>query len=68
MNPDELLTDDDVSRAVRRPKSWLAKARMRGDGPLFLKIGRKVLYRRGDVAAWLTRCARQSTAKSQRAS
>ena len=31
----------------------LAKLRCLGGGPEFIKAGRKVLYRRGDLAAWL---------------
>ena len=31
----------------------LAKLRCVGGGPAYLKLGRKVLYRRSDLAAWL---------------
>lgn len=31
----------------------LAKLRCVGGGPAYLKLGRKVLYRRGDLADWL---------------
>jgi hypothetical protein len=31
----------------------LAKLRCVGGGPKFFKLGRKVLYRRGDLADWL---------------
>lgn len=33
--------------------SWLNKARLRGDGPPFFKVGRSVLYNREDLDAWL---------------
>lgn len=32
----------------------LAKMRCVGGGPPFVKAGRKVLYRRGDLIAWLS--------------
>jgi len=31
----------------------LAKLRCVGGGPAYLKLGRKVLYRRGDLVGWL---------------
>jgi excisionase family DNA binding protein len=33
--------------------STLAKMRLSGDSPSFLKLGRRVLYRRTDIDAWL---------------
>ena len=34
--------------------SLFEKLRMRGEGPAFLKIGKKVLYDDADVDRWLT--------------
>ena len=34
-------------------ESFLAKARMNGDGPRYLKLGRAVRYRESDLVAWL---------------
>jgi len=39
-----LLTAPDAARLLRVSLSWLAKARLRGDGPRFVKIGRSVRY------------------------
>ena len=39
----------------------LAKMRLTGDGPLFCKVGRSVLYRHQDLEAWLAGHSRQST-------
>ena len=33
--------------------SWLAKARMRGDGPPFIKIGRAVRYSEAALIQWM---------------
>ena len=58
---DELLEPEEVSRLVRRSVGWLAKARVTGLGPRFLKVGGKVLYRRSAVETWLAGCERSST-------
>ena len=39
----------------------LAKMRLFGGGPLFIKAGRSVLYRREDLDAWLASLSRHST-------
>lgn len=64
-DPDALLTDAEVAAFIRRPTSFLAKARMSGDGPRFVKIGGKVRYRRTAVMAWLVDCERASTSASR---
>jgi hypothetical protein len=43
--------------------SFLNQARLRGDGPPFLKVGRRVLYRVDDVDEWLTGQVRTSTSE-----
>ncbi|WP_417495619.1 helix-turn-helix transcriptional regulator [Maricaulis sp.] len=40
--------------------TW-SKRRLTGDTPPYRKVGRRVLYLRSDVEAWLDGCARQST-------
>lgn len=60
-----------VNSAVRRPNeaaeyigstaSTLAKYRMYGAGPAFVKIGRRVVYRVEDLDAWLASNVRKST-------
>lgn len=37
------------------------KRRLRGDGPAFLKVGRRVLYRWCDVETWLLQQTKSST-------
>lgn len=34
--------------------SWLNKSRMRGDGPVYLKLGGSVRYALPDLEAWLS--------------
>jgi hypothetical protein len=45
----------------------LAKMRLAGNSPLYLKLGRRVLYRRVDLDAWLeTRLARNTSDAQKR--
>jgi hypothetical protein len=39
-----LLTAKVAAHRLRVSTSWLAKARMRGDGPPYLRIGRSIRY------------------------
>lgn len=54
MNDSDYLTAQEAADLVRRPASTLAYWRHRGEGPQFAKVGKRVLYRRADVEAWLT--------------
>jgi Helix-turn-helix domain len=40
----KLLTPKEAAQWLKVSESWLAKARMRGDGPPFIKIGRSIRY------------------------
>jgi excisionase family DNA binding protein len=42
---------------------WLEKLRVVGGGPRYAKVGRRVLYRRQDLDAWITAGARGSTSE-----
>jgi Helix-turn-helix domain len=41
---DRMLTPKEAVNFLRVSESWLAKARMRGDGPPYAKFGRAVRY------------------------
>ena len=41
---ERLLTPKEAAQFLRVSESWLAKARMRGDGPPFMLFGRSVRY------------------------
>ncbi len=62
-----ILTPIDVENEKRIPRSTQSKKRMAGTFCPFIKCGRKVLYRREDLEAWLDRNTRQSTLDTQRA-
>jgi predicted DNA-binding transcriptional regulator AlpA len=48
-----LLTPKEAARILKVSSSWLAKARMRGDGPPFIKIGRAIRYSEAGLQQWL---------------
>jgi predicted DNA-binding transcriptional regulator AlpA len=50
---DRLLTPQETADFLRVSLSWLAKARMRGDGPPYVKIGRAVRYPESPLRGWM---------------
>jgi excisionase family DNA binding protein len=51
----DLMTLPEVAEAVRAPEGTLRYWRHRGEGPPSFRIGRRVVYRRSDVEAWIER-------------
>lgn len=50
----DLMTGDETAKLLRTTKQALAAGRcLRRDHPPYLKIGRRVLYSRAAVLAWL---------------
>ena len=58
---DRLLTAKEAASFLRLSASWLAKARMRGDGPAYVKVGRAIRYRENALLDWLKTHSRVST-------
>jgi len=52
-SPDDLLTTAEVAHIMRAPVSTLRYWRHLGTGPHSFRLGRRVVYRRADVSAWL---------------
>jgi len=52
-SPQDLLTTPEVALITRAPLSTLRYWRHIGVGPYSFKLGRRVVYRRGDVTSWL---------------
>ena len=57
----DLLSAPEAARHLRLSEPYLAKLRCWGGGPSFLKLGRRVVYRRSDLDAWLEGKLRVST-------
>jgi predicted DNA-binding transcriptional regulator AlpA len=53
----------DAANLLRLSTSWLAKARMRGDGPPFIKIGRSIRYSEAALIQWMKSRQRLSTSE-----
>jgi predicted DNA-binding transcriptional regulator AlpA len=60
---ERLLTATEASNALRTSTSWLAKARMNGNGPPFIKVGRSVRYSETALLQWTRSRQRLSTSE-----
>jgi hypothetical protein len=58
-----LLTPTEAAHLLRVSLSWLAKARMRGDGPTFIKVGRSIRYTETALLHWMKSRQRLSTSE-----
>lgn len=52
---DTFLTTDELATELRTSPGTCRYWRHIGDGPASVKVGRRVLYRRADVDAWIER-------------
>lgn len=57
------LTPKETARVLRVSTSYLAKARVRGDGPPYTKMGRSVRYFPSGIGSWLKSRQRSSTSE-----
>jgi predicted DNA-binding transcriptional regulator AlpA len=60
---ERLLTARDTANLLRLSASWLAKARMRGDGPPYVKLGRSIRYTEGALLQWIKDRVHRSTSE-----
>jgi excisionase family DNA binding protein len=58
-----LLTSKEAAWYLKVSQSWLAKARMRGDGPPYMLIGRAVRYSEAALLQWMKSRQRLSTSE-----
>jgi len=61
---DELLTISEVAAIVRAPVATMRYWRHLGTGPRSFRLGRRVVYRAGDLQAWIDAQARISNSGS----
>ena len=50
---DTFLTQDEAAKRLRLSPRTLERMRLNGDGPRFIKAGRRVLYRNSSLEAWV---------------
>lgn len=61
----ELLTTTEAARVLRLSPQTLATWRCRGDGPKFVRLGkRRVLYLRADLERWVAEGVRRCTSEA----
>lgn len=58
----ELLNEKQVAQLLGLPVSTLQFFRRVRRGPVYIKLGRLVRYRRSDLDAWMQDCARSPEA------
>jgi hypothetical protein len=58
-----LLTPKEAAKILKVSLSWLAKARMRGDGPTYVKVGRSIRYAETALIQWMKSRQRLSTSE-----
>jgi predicted DNA-binding transcriptional regulator AlpA len=58
-----MLEPKEAAAILKVSLSWLAKARMSGEGPAFAKIGRSVRYSDADLLQWMKSRRRLSTSE-----
>ena len=64
MSQDTYMTPYEAAEYLRSSPSMLAKRRLFGGGPVFVRIGKAVRYRRSDLDAWMAATARRSTSET----
>lgn len=57
------LLPDEAAARLRISKGTLANWRVTGEGPRFIKFGRRVLYPIKEIEAFEQRCLRSNTAQ-----
>jgi predicted DNA-binding transcriptional regulator AlpA len=58
-----VLTSKEAGAHLKVSLSWLAKARMRGDGPPYIRIGRSIRYSESALLQWMKSRQRLSTSE-----
>ena len=67
-NAESLLSAKHAAKYLGIGPSTLAKWRVAGTSPKFVKMGRRVAYRRGDLDAWIEERVQNSTSQTEQPS
>ena len=60
-----ILRPSEAAEYLGLTVSTLAKRRLRGESPAFIKLGKKAVgYLREDLDAWIAECRRHSTSET----
>ena len=58
-----LMTPNDAATVLKVSLSWLAKARMHGNGPPYIRVGRSIRYSDAALMQWMKSKQRSSTSE-----
>jgi predicted DNA-binding transcriptional regulator AlpA len=58
------LIQKEVAAHLRLSERTLERHRIAGTGPPFVKLGRRVVYRREDIERWVEACTQRSTSET----
>ena len=58
-----LLTPKEAATRLKVSPSWMAKARLRGDGPPYIKVGKSIRYPEPGLLQWMKARTRTSTSE-----
>lgn len=61
-----LHTQPEAARILRLSERSLERHRLQGTGPRYASLGRRIVYTRGDLLAWVRACSRRSTSEPRR--
>ena len=60
----DLLTQPETAEKTRLSERTLERHRLTGTGPKFVRLGRRIFYRREDVAEWIAANLCRSTSEA----
>jgi excisionase family DNA binding protein len=63
-SPETYFRPREAAEYLRSSESTLAKKRLNGNGPPFVRIGRAIRYRRSDLDSWMSSSIRRSTSET----
>jgi hypothetical protein len=61
-----LLTEEETASLFRLSRTALRRARNRGEGPDYVRIGPSILYHRGTVLRYVTACCAANGGKPRK--
>jgi predicted DNA-binding transcriptional regulator AlpA len=61
----ELLTQDEAADFLRLSPRTLERYRVTGCGPIYVKLGGRVVYRPSDLEEWIAARVRHSTSEAR---
>jgi hypothetical protein len=60
----DLLTQPEAAEVTRLSERTLERHRLAGTGPAFVRLGRRIFYRREVLEAWIANCTCRSTSEA----